>query len=124
MKLIGDGDKVLAYFSGNRSIISGQLIKISTYLITEKLVVDLDIRLLHSKMISLYQLRFVDVKEYLFYHHSDYYFYNIENCKFLKTGNLYYLSLDPYDEKGEISKKDMDFILSESVEAYSILSDD
>jgi hypothetical protein len=122
MKLVAENDLALSYFTGNLSIISARLLKMSVYLKEESLIIDLDLKLLYSKNNSHFQLRFTNVKEYSFYYNSDNIFYNIENCKFFKNGKFYYLSLDPEDESNYISKNDQDYIVSIGIEAYSMPS--
>lgn len=118
MTLLAENDLVISYFSGNLNILSGSLLKVEIYSEADTLIVDLVLKLLYSQKSPLYRLRFLDVKEYAFYHSSEHIFYNISNYKFLRGDEFFYLSLDPEDEKASRSKNDNDFILSKAVQVY------
>ena len=120
MTLLAENDSAVSNFSGNRSILSGSLLKVEIYSEAGTLIVDLVLKLLYSQEHPSFKLRFLNVKEYSFYHSSDHIFYNISNYKFFRIDEFFYLSLDPEDEKASRSTNDSDFILSKTVQAYSI----
>jgi len=118
MKTIAKDDDVISYLSGDRSIISGSLLKMEIYAAPYLLTIDLEIKLLYAKDDNLIKLRFADVQEYGFYHSSDYSSYEIPNYKLCKTDDLYYLSMDPDEGSACRLASDNDFIICRSIEVY------
>ena len=95
---------------------SGQLDSINIYRRNYILYIDIDVSLLYAARNC--RITFVDVQEYLFYHTADRYFYNIERFKFFKSGELFYISLDPFEEDLSVDERDQDFVLSRGVEGF------
>ena len=64
-------------------------------------------------MIKSRQKRFlislIDVKQFEFSYYDDYVFYNFENTKLFRLGELYYFSFDPSETEG-VSDEDKDVI--------------
>jgi hypothetical protein len=117
MEFIGKNELVINAFSKELTILDGLLEKVSIYEVDYVLYIDVYIKLAHSKGKTC-MLKFIDVQEYSFYHKSNYSFGNIEVYKFLKNGDLYYISLDPYDDSLNCDEKDQDFIFSRTIEGY------
>ncbi|MFC0514002.1 hypothetical protein ACFFGT_07330 [Mucilaginibacter angelicae] len=68
---------------------------------------------------DMFRLRFSDIREYSFYHRHDHHFRYVENFSLLKSGDLFYFTFDPEDERlMAISENDQDFILFGSFEGY------
>lgn len=119
MELISSNEKLIDVLSSQFTILSGSLEKVCIYQNDLVLCIDLYINLQYSDRNNCV-LKFIDVKEYAFYHNSDTIFYNIERFKLFKSEDLYYISLDPYDEGPNINENDQDFILSGAIEGYLI----
>jgi hypothetical protein len=116
MKIIGKNNQVIELLSNNESLLSSKLMKIEIYYSNNQLFIDLTIELLYSKKFKKIILRFEGVSEYSFFYTSDRFFYNIERYVLLKDKDLFYLSLDPFDEHTTIRNiEDNDFILSQNV---------
>lgn len=65
-------------------------------------------------------IRFEELKEFLFFYTSDYYFYNIETFKALKIDEYYYLSFDPDDQIRNYSVNDKDYIFAKKIALFWI----
>jgi hypothetical protein len=118
MKKIGNGETLINFFTEERSLVSSKVYRIDIFLKDEDLSIDLYLELLGSK--NRVKISFCGIKEYSFYHHSDYIFYNIETVKFFKSSEGIYISLDPIDERECISDEDKDYIFSNEVEGFII----
>ncbi|PWG81174.1 hypothetical protein DDR33_07235 [Pararcticibacter amylolyticus] len=111
-------EELFKLLQGEIAILSCKILGFSIYAEDDALVVDVDMKLLYLND-TCFKIRFLDVKEYAFYHNSNYYFYNVEAFKLLKKGSLFYLSFDPDEEEmSQISPKDNDFILSTEIEGH------
>jgi hypothetical protein len=69
---------------------------------------------------KILKLHFINVTEYEFYWNNKYIFYTVERYKFFKTEAGFYISLDPFDESGEILEEDHDVIFCNEVEGYFV----
>ena len=121
MDLIAKGSNVIDFLSNNESLISGKLEKISIYYEEYQLTIDLNIELKYSKKINKVLLKFIGVSEYSLFFNSENFFYNIENYKFLKKENLFYISLDPINDEQIVDTSDNDYIKSADVFLYTSL---
>jgi hypothetical protein len=97
-------------------LISSTLLDVKIFTEDYKVVIELGFKLLSGGEIM--RIKFVDVSEYLFYYRNNYGFYDVATCKFFKKDDLYYLSLDPYDETLEMHPEDQDFILCKEIEGF------
>lgn len=77
-----------------------------------------------SNTTAFLKLRCIDVVKYNFLWDSDYSFYNVSHYKLLKDNELFYISLDPYEENDEISELDNDFLLCREMKVWSSISVD
>ncbi|WP_101688329.1 hypothetical protein [Dysgonomonas massiliensis] len=77
-----------------------------------------------SKTTTFLKLRCIDVVKYNILWDSDYSFYDVSHYKLLKDNELFYLSLDPYEESDEISELDNDFLLCRQMKVWSSVSVD
>ena len=62
MKIVAKDDEVISYLSGDRSIISGSLLKMEIYSAAYVLTIDLEIKLLYTKNDYLIKLRITDLQ--------------------------------------------------------------
>lgn len=120
MKLIGENDTLLEFLSGEYSLISSSLYKVDLFKEENELIIECHFKIIYSKPENLIKIRFSGIKEFSFYHNSDYDFYNVESLKFLKSNDSIYLSLDPYEMDIDISKNDQDFILASKASGWLI----
>jgi hypothetical protein len=109
-------DYLLESFSENFNILSATINKFEIYLSKGLLVIDFYMKLLYPQDMKI-KMSFYGIKEYSFYWNENHIFYNIESYKFFKTGNLFYISLDPDGEEDIRSQNDQDFILCEKIYA-------
>jgi len=117
MSTIGKNDELLKYLSLHKLyILDSELFKIDIFEKGNTPSIELYFKL--SNKSKLLKVKFTNVKEYSFYYRSDHYFYNVERCKFFKKDDLFYLSVDPYNEAEEINDEDQDFILCNEIEGY------
>lgn len=118
MKYLGKNEELLNFITDDFSLISSKLFELDMHKKDGELIIDFYFDLLYSKAETKLKLSFEDIEEFSFYYKSDYIFYNVENYKLFKSGSLFYISLDPYNETQEISPNDQDFILSKSIRGY------
>jgi hypothetical protein len=97
-------------------ILDSSILKINIFIQDHQLFIEMDIAPIKGE---IFRLRFCDIKEYCFYHRHDHHFRYIENFNLLKSGDLFYFTFDPEDERlMAISENDQDFILFGSFEGY------
>ncbi|OKS88336.1 hypothetical protein [Mucilaginibacter polytrichastri] len=96
------------------------VIRFDIYQQDHRLYIDVYFSLPYHRFQSekILKLSFIDVIEYSFYWNAADYFYNVERCKFFKSGKGYYMSLDPANESEELTEEDQDIILSKELEGY------
>lgn len=115
---IGRNEILFGALSTEVSILSSKIDRINIFLKDSNLLLEIDLRILYNENEFL-KLIFSGIREYSFYHNSDYLFYNVEEYKFLRSNGLYYLSFDPeVNSMTEISENDGDFVLFENIEGY------
>ena len=120
MNQIWKNDNLFELLRTEISILSSQITGFNIHVKDFSLIIEVDIKLLYGKEECL-KLIFSDIKEYAFYHNSNYTFYNVEAYKLLKKENLFYISFDPEEEDiSNISKDDNDLILCGDIEGYFI----
>ena len=90
------------------------------YLQNHQLCIDVYFHSILPKITKTLKIHFSNVIKYQFLYTLEYSFYNVERYKFFKTENGYYISLDPYDESAQVSEKDGDLILCETIEGTFI----
>ncbi|MFC3197292.1 hypothetical protein ACFOET_06680 [Parapedobacter deserti] len=116
MSYIAKDTKLFNLLSSDISILSSAILGIKMHLVNFSLVIEVDFKLLYGDEKYL-KIVFSRIKEYAFNYQSDRVFYNVEVYKLLKKGTLFYISFDPCDsDLSEISEKDNDMILCESIE--------
>lgn len=117
MNFIGKNEEVFKYMNIKKLyIINSELNNINIFEEEHKLYIELLFTL--SPRNEAMKIRFSTILEYSFYYKENYSFYNVERCKFFKNGDIFYISLDPYDEKTEINERDQDFILCKEIEGW------
>ncbi len=112
-------DETLQYLRGENSLLDGEVssIEISKCDHSDSVNVSLYISMRKSSHLDRIVLVFIDCEEYSFSYSKDYFFYCIESVKFFKNNNeMYYISLNPFDEEKKESSDDMDVIIARSVE--------
>ncbi|WP_343691971.1 hypothetical protein [Chitinophaga sp.] len=122
MELIALNEDLINMLSDKLTILDSQLSKIDIFEDeNEELIIDIYLKLCYSKPKGIkVKIRFIGIEEYSFFYTKDRYFYFIQRLKLFKKEHHYYLSMDPVDEKEEISVEDQDFILCNSIEGYFI----
>ena len=119
MEHLGEDKALYEMLTTRISILSAQIISISFFLKNYQLQIETDIKLSTRKKDECLKLIFLDIKEYGFYHNSNHIFYNIEDYKLLRKGDLYYISFDPeVSEMAIVSENDNDFILCGSIQGF------
>jgi hypothetical protein len=117
MNTIGKNEGLFNYMSINKLyILDSFLFRIDIFEENDAPTIELHFKL--SPNNELLKVRFMGVLEYGFYYKSNYSFYVVERCKFFKKGDVFYVSLDPYDEMEEFNENDQDFILCNEIEGY------
>jgi len=97
-------------------ILDSSILKINIFIQDHQLFIEMDFAPIKGE---IFRLRFYDIKEYSFYHRHDHHFRYVENFSLLKSGDLFYFTFDPEDERlMAISENDQDFILFGSFEGY------
>lgn len=115
MNIIGKNEQLFNYMSlKNIYLISSVLKRIEIFEDEYILCIELHFKIREY----IFKIKFINILEYSFYYREDHNFYNVENCKFFKKGEVFYISLDPYDEKEEINSNDQDFILCKEIEGF------
>ncbi|MBN3575887.1 hypothetical protein [Vibrio neptunius] len=121
MKLISSSTKLVAYFSGNNSLLDSKIKRIEVLYSDSGLCINIDISMRPSSDYDNIKLSFIGCKMYSFCFSDDYCFYNVESLKFfINDDGLFYISLDPYGEEQMMSDEDQDFILCKDVFAYEL----
>lgn len=121
MKYIASNENLIDILKNDLSIISAKIYSINIYkTIDDVLSIDVNLKLLYANTKDTLLLRFIDIKEYSFFYHFDYFFYTIEIVKFFFEESKVYISFDPIDETNVISENDQDYIISKSVDGYFV----
>jgi hypothetical protein len=120
MDIIAEGSQVIEIVSGEESIISGLLTKISIYNQDNHLNIDLSIDLMYSKKFKKILIQILDVVEYSFFYNRNTNFYYIEDYKFFKNENLIYISLDPAEgSKTKVDAHDNDYASGKNMRLFA-----
>ena len=90
-----------------------QLLQMKFDLVDGALAIVLKFKLVYLPQPKTITITFRKVKEYSFFHKSDSSFCDMEFCKFLYVDNLYFISLDPYDQEDVPHEKDQDYVYAE-----------
>jgi hypothetical protein len=103
-------------------ILDSQITRLDIYFENHQLYIDVYFSLPYHrfKADKNLKLHFIGVTEYEFYWNDKFNFYTVERYKFFKSEKGFYLSVDPYDESGEILEEDRDIIFCKEVEGYFI----
>jgi hypothetical protein len=122
MNLIGKNEVLFEELKSFRvRILDSKISKILIYTQNvEDLIIEIDF---DQRMFEGYafKLKFSGIKEFFFYHTDTSTFRIVENYTLLRAGDLYYLSVDPEDDRSAvISENDQDFILCNEIEGYFI----
>jgi hypothetical protein len=122
METIYKNDELLELTKGSSFIRDSLVTRFDIYQQEFRLNVDVYLNLGFSRFKAEKKLKIhcSDIIRYQFLHDKKYYFYNVENCKFFKSENGYYLSLAPFNELDEISEEDEDLVQCENIEGYFI----
>jgi hypothetical protein len=109
-------EEVLQFLKGENSLLDGEISSIKIVKGDHGVNVSLDVSMRKSSQLNKIILDFIDCEEYSFSYAKGHYFYCIESVKFFKNDNeMYYLSLDPFEEGEQESSEDMDVIIARSV---------
>lgn len=120
MELIGLNEDLINKLSNNLTILDSRLSRIDIFEDDgEELIIDIYLNLSYSKPKKI-KIRFRGIEAYSFLYRKDHYFYFVQNLKFFKKDANFYLSMDPINEKEDISLEDQDYILCTSIEGYFI----
>jgi hypothetical protein len=120
MKFIARDNTLFDILIKEHSIADSSIIKINIFVKDYALIIEIDLKVLYPQNNYL-RLRFLEIEEYSFYHKSNYFFYNVERYKLIKTADHFFISFDPEDEKIlSVSENDQDSISFGSFEGYSI----
>ena len=122
MENIYKNDELLRLTNGCTFIRDSVVTRFDIYLQDHQLCIDVYLNLEFSRFKAEKRLKihFRDIIRYQFLYSNNYYFYNVETCKFFKSESGYYISLDPFNELGEISEEDEDLILCKDIEGYFV----
>ena len=106
MEAIYKNDELLELTKGSSYLFDTSVTRLDIYLKEYQLCIDVYFNLKFSAFKAEKQLKihFMDIIRYQFIHSDNYIFYNVESCKFFKSENGYYISLDPFNELEEISE--------------------
>jgi hypothetical protein len=120
MDLISENNKIFENNLEQVNILNSKLLSIKIYAHeADGVCIELNFHNDYIKVNPMIKLIFKKVLSYSFYHESGYSFYNVESFKLLAlTNNKFYLSLDPFDEKEEVSEEDQDFIIAKHIALY------
>ncbi|MEE1946449.1 hypothetical protein VRU48_15095 [Pedobacter sp. KR3-3] len=117
MENLGRNSELYKILNTEISILSTQIEYINIYRGNNGLMIEVGIKLLGEKKGKRLKLICSGIREYAFYHSSNYAFYNIEEYKLIEKDGLYYICFDPEGDNMEaISADDNDFILCNSIE--------
>jgi len=122
MEIIYKNDELLKLTKGPVNILDSSVTRFDIYYQENQLHIDVYFNLIYKRFKTEKQLKihFSDITRYQFVYSNDHQFYNVELCKFFKSENGYYISLDPVDESEKISEDDEDVILCKNMEGYFI----
>jgi hypothetical protein len=118
MELIERNQELYELLNTEIYIRDSKITSFHIFLLNDLLTIDVDIKLLLGRGKEI-KLRFTAVEEYSFSHTKFYYFYYIEDYKFILQ-DLYYISFDPDTGLEDASPIDGDMILCGSIEGYYI----
>jgi hypothetical protein len=119
MELIGKDDGLLKLLKNvTVRILDAEILRINIFIESKgKLCIEIDFKYRKQYL----RLRFVDIKEYSFYHTDIYNFRYVECFKLIKVDEFFYLSLDPEDEFSQLpSENDQDLIVCKNIEGYYV----
>jgi hypothetical protein len=111
-------DALLQLTKGSAYLFDASVTRFDIYLEVYQLYIDVYFILADPRFKAKKQLKihFRDIIRYQFLYCNNYYFYNVESCKFFKSDDGYHMSLDPFDESEKISEEDEDIILCKNIE--------
>lgn len=126
MEYLAANNDLYNLLSNEESLISGEVKRINICYLEftdiEKpygIQIELDIKLLYSKKYKVVRIVFERVSAYCFFTDNSRDVYYIEEMKFFKTEDKWYISLDPRDQYSlKVDTNDNDFILAESIKGY------
>ena len=120
MKLIGRDNALFNTLIKEHLIVDSSIIRIDIFVKDFELIIEIDLKILYPQSNYL-KLRFLQIEEYSFYHKSNYFFYNVETYKLIKTVDHFFISFDPEDQEAlDVSENDQDSILFGRFEGYFI----
>ena len=113
---IGNDDKVIETLRGKNSLLDGDLLSIEVKKLDGLIIAILGVEMRSGSDYSYVELLFEDVRGLGFIYDDGYSFGFIEQVKFFKSEELFYLVLEPYNEL-ELSLEDEDqkYIVAKSV---------
>ena len=121
MQLICSNQESVNHFSGNNSLLDGNIKRINIFYTDSSVCINIDFDMRPSSDYQNIQIRLIGCTHYSFSYTDDYYFYNVELLKFFQGDNgLFYISFDPADETEIIADEDQDFILCREVSVYCL----
>jgi len=121
MQVLYVNEKVIQYLKGANSLLDAKLLRFELYSTNLGVSADLHFFMRSSSEFRQLVLRLELCKEVSFSYTDDFFFYNIERIKMLQvSADEYFVSLDPFDESGQVSVKDGDFIRSSGLKLLKI----
>ncbi|MGZ5304051.1 MAG: hypothetical protein ACXWDO_08075 [Bacteroidia bacterium] len=124
MKKIGQNEELLDVLAFEESLLDGTLTGISFNYNEYSFTIEIDVKLISSKIYRKVRLVFSQVKEFCFFDDSASYVIAatiyIANLKFFKFEDGFYISIDPFEEVDYPQKDDNFYILSKELVGYDI----
>ncbi|MBA4168262.1 MAG: hypothetical protein H0X41_12110 [Chitinophagaceae bacterium] len=87
------------------------------------LLIEMHMKLFHAQFCEFVKLRFIDVKEYLFYHRNSNDPYCTGQFNLSKEKDLFRLSFNPVQQEKLTERQNQAFIFSSSIEGFSFEGD-